>query len=144
MLGDNPEKSKNPLKKAMRRRNAKTVAFSTPTFIEASDMVFSSDDETEDGDGEYYNSDDEETSRDLEYDPEEAEDKNMVVEPLKPTKSKETENPEEPTASDNAQSEERDRHVESEGRRPSEDSTQSQCKNYRLQFTVVTMHDLLT
>lgn len=34
MLGDNPEKSKNPLKKAMRRRNAKIVQFTTPTYFE--------------------------------------------------------------------------------------------------------------
>jgi len=34
MLGDNPEKSKNPFKKAMRRRNAKIVQFTTPTYYE--------------------------------------------------------------------------------------------------------------
>ena len=49
MLGDNPEKSKNPLKKAMRRRNAKTVQFSAPTYYEPSDNDYSSDDEGEDG-----------------------------------------------------------------------------------------------
>lgn len=45
MLGDNPEKSKNPLKKAMRRRNAKTVQFAAPTYVEASDYDYSSDEE---------------------------------------------------------------------------------------------------
>jgi len=35
MLGDTAEKSKNPLKKAMRRRNAKTVTFNPPTYYEA-------------------------------------------------------------------------------------------------------------
>ena len=49
MLGDNPEKSKNPLKKAMRRRNAKTVQFSAPTYYEPSDNDYSSDEEGEDG-----------------------------------------------------------------------------------------------
>ncbi|KAI9810521.1 MAG: hypothetical protein M1827_006194 [Pycnora praestabilis] len=49
MLGDNPEKSKNPLKKAMRRRNAKTVTFSAPTYVEASDFDYSSDEEAGDG-----------------------------------------------------------------------------------------------
>lgn len=45
MLGDNPEKSKNPLKKAMRRRNAKTVQFTAPTYVEPSDNEYSSDEE---------------------------------------------------------------------------------------------------
>lgn len=51
MLGDNPEKSKNPLKKAMRRRNAKTVNFAPPTYYDADPRVWS-DDEDEDEDGE--------------------------------------------------------------------------------------------
>jgi hypothetical protein len=50
MLGDTAEKSKNPLKKAMRRRNAKTVAFAPPTYVEASDYDYSSDE----GDGELF------------------------------------------------------------------------------------------
>ncbi|OCK82333.1 hypothetical protein K432DRAFT_433541 [Lepidopterella palustris CBS 459.81] len=45
MLGDTAEKSKNPLKKAMRRRNAKTVQFTAPTYVEASDYDYSSDEE---------------------------------------------------------------------------------------------------
>lgn len=45
MLGDNTEKSKNPLKKAMRRRNAKTVQFCAPTYVEASDVEYSTDEE---------------------------------------------------------------------------------------------------
>src|ERR1700761_3317812 len=48
MLGDNPEKSKNPLKKAMRRRNAKTVQFAPPTYYEPSDYEYS-DEEDEEG-----------------------------------------------------------------------------------------------
>jgi len=48
MLGDNPEKSRNPLKKAMRRRNAKTVQFAEPQYFEPSDREYSSDEE--DGD----------------------------------------------------------------------------------------------
>ncbi len=50
MLGDNPEKSKNPLKKAMRRRNAKTVQFAAPQYFEPSDFEYSDEDE-EGGDG---------------------------------------------------------------------------------------------
>ena len=48
MLGDNPEKSKNPLKKAMRRRNAKTVQFAAPQYFEPSNFEYS-DDEGHDG-----------------------------------------------------------------------------------------------
>ncbi|RMZ77665.1 hypothetical protein DV738_g4267, partial [Chaetothyriales sp. CBS 135597] len=48
MLGDNPEKSKNPLKKAMRRRNAKTVQFTAPTYYEPSEYDYSDDDEADD------------------------------------------------------------------------------------------------
>jgi hypothetical protein len=45
MLGDNPEKSKNPLKKAMRRRNAKTVQFAPPQYFEPSDFEYSDDED---------------------------------------------------------------------------------------------------
>ena len=45
MLGDNPEKSKNPLKKAMRRRNAKTVTFTAPTYVEPADYGDYTDEE---------------------------------------------------------------------------------------------------
>lgn len=41
MLGDTAEKSKNPLKKAMRRRNAKTVTFNPPTYYEANEPDWS-------------------------------------------------------------------------------------------------------
>src|SRR2546423_4695537 len=50
MLGDNPEKPKNPLKKAMRRRNAKTVQFAPPQYFEPSDFDYS-DEEEEDQEG---------------------------------------------------------------------------------------------
>lgn len=49
MLGDNPEKSKNPLKKAMKRRNQKTVQFAPPTYYEPSEYD-GSDDEEDEGD----------------------------------------------------------------------------------------------
>jgi hypothetical protein len=50
MLGDNPEKSKNPLKKAMRRRNAKTVQFAPPTYYEPSDYEYSDEEDEPEGD----------------------------------------------------------------------------------------------
>lgn len=45
MLGDNTEKSKNPLKKAMRRRNAKAVQFAAPTYYEPSEYDYSDEEE---------------------------------------------------------------------------------------------------
>src|SRR5690242_15451574 len=51
MLGDTAEKSKNPLKKAMRRRNAKTVQFGPPAYVDAVDYDYSSD---ENGDEELF------------------------------------------------------------------------------------------
>lgn len=52
MLGDTPEKSKNPLKKAMRRRNGKTVQFAPPTYVEPPNVEYSTEEEL-DSDGEY-------------------------------------------------------------------------------------------
>lgn len=55
MLGDEEDKRTgnplNPLKKAMKRRNAKTVQFTAPSYVEPSDVEYSSDEE--DGNGEY-------------------------------------------------------------------------------------------
>ncbi|KAK0326076.1 protein phosphatase regulator [Friedmanniomyces endolithicus] len=45
MLSDNSEKSRNPLNKVLRRRNAKTVQFAAPTYVEASDYDYSSDED---------------------------------------------------------------------------------------------------
>lgn len=83
MLGDNSEKSKNPLKKAMRRRNAKTVNFAPPTYIEASDVEFSTDEDSEHGD---FFDDEPADGED-----EELQDQNedIVVEPLRPKAQKE-------------------------------------------------------
>lgn len=47
MLGDNLEKPKNPLKKAIRRRNTKQVQFTAPTYYEASDVDYSTEEEEE-------------------------------------------------------------------------------------------------
>ncbi|KAH7041269.1 uncharacterized protein B0I36DRAFT_371543 [Microdochium trichocladiopsis] len=51
MLGDTAEKTKNPLKTAMRRRKAKTVAFAAPTYVDYSDHDVSSDEGEEGEDG---------------------------------------------------------------------------------------------
>ena len=80
MLGDNHEKSKNPLKKAMRRRNAKTVVFAaTPSYREPSGTWDSSEDEN--GDGEYPGHDDEATEE-QESTRQTVADSNEVVAPL--------------------------------------------------------------
>lgn len=52
MLGDNPEKSKNPLKKAMRRRNAKTVNFAPPTYYEPEERTWSDEEDEGEDEGE--------------------------------------------------------------------------------------------
>lgn len=82
MLGDQAEKTKNPLKKAIRRRNAKTVTFTAPTYVEASDIDYSTDEE--EGEGEFYgqNGQQDQSGDQQEQGPEE--DEITAVEPLKP------------------------------------------------------------
>ena len=86
MLGDEEEKkpsnSMNPLKRAMQRRNTKTVQFTAPSFVEPSDVEYSTEEEAE-GEGDYLGQeqDDEASqSNDQGNDPEES----AVVEPLRP------------------------------------------------------------
>ncbi|KAI2639623.1 hypothetical protein GGS26DRAFT_580375 [Hypomontagnella submonticulosa] len=50
MLGDQAEKAKNPIKAAMKRRKLKTVTFTAPTYVDYSDIDYST--EEEDGDEE--------------------------------------------------------------------------------------------
>lgn len=90
MLGDNSEKSKNPLKKAMRRRNAKSVSFSSPTYIEASDVDYDTEDDMEEGD---FFDHDEESSRGEDDDDDVQDDQHddIVVEPLKTKSQREKE-----------------------------------------------------
>lgn len=45
MLGDQAEKTRNPLKSAMKRRKAKTVTFTAPTYVDYSDIDYSTDEE---------------------------------------------------------------------------------------------------
>jgi hypothetical protein len=82
MLGDQAEKSKNPLKKAIRRRNAKTVTFTAPTYVEASDIDYSTDEEEREGD--YYGQDGEKEPIGDEKEQGPEEDEIATVEPLKP------------------------------------------------------------
>jgi hypothetical protein len=45
MLGDQAEKTRNPIKSAMKRRKAKTVTFAAPTYVDYSDIDYSTDEE---------------------------------------------------------------------------------------------------
>ncbi|KAL9598839.1 MAG: hypothetical protein Q9219_004258, partial [cf. Caloplaca sp. 3 TL-2023] len=77
------EKSRNPLKKAIKHLNGKTVQFAAPTYVEASDYEYSTEEEEEEeGDGEYLPNE-EERSESQETDQEPHQDKNMSVEHLK-------------------------------------------------------------
>ncbi|KAJ5578195.1 uncharacterized protein N7459_007159 [Penicillium hispanicum] len=116
MLGDNSEKSKNPLKKAMRRRNAKTVNFAAPTYIEASDVEFSTDDDSEHGD--FFNDDETETVESEEGDGQE-QGEDIVVEPLRPKAQKEK--LAEPADVDNTQEKQEPERSSYEPRRSSEE-----------------------
>lgn len=83
MLGDNAEKSKNPLKKAMRRRNAKTVTFTSPTYFDAPEIDYSTEEE-EDEDN-FFDEEDEGSragSQDLGEDM--SDDGVITIEPLRP------------------------------------------------------------
>ncbi|KAI1941256.1 protein phosphatase regulator [Ophidiomyces ophidiicola] len=83
MLGDNAEKSKNPLKKAMRRRNAKTVTFASPVYFEPSDIDYSTE---EDADGEFLEEQEDEDgaeNSDAQVNREESGTGNINVEPLR-------------------------------------------------------------
>ncbi len=51
MLGDQAEKTKNPLKSAMRRRKAKTVTFTAPTYVDYSEIEYSTEEEDGEDDG---------------------------------------------------------------------------------------------
>jgi hypothetical protein len=82
MLGDQAEKSKNPLKKAIRRRNAKTVTFTAPTYVEASDIDYSTDEEG--GEGDYYGQNGEQEQNGDRQEPAAEEEEVATVEPLKP------------------------------------------------------------
>ncbi|KAL7626948.1 protein phosphatase regulator [Parahypoxylon ruwenzoriense] len=81
MLGDQAEKAKNPIKTAMMRRKTKTVTFTAPTYVDYSDIEYSTEEEDEDGDGEK-SSQQQASSQQATADI--MEDESAKVEPLKP------------------------------------------------------------
>ncbi|GAB7339231.1 hypothetical protein MBLNU457_5888t2 [Dothideomycetes sp. NU457] len=89
MLGDNAERSKNPLKKAIRRRNTKNVQFGQPTYVEASDYEYSS--EEEDGadsivSSGMVNGQSTQTSHEVQTAPTNGEEEVSVTDPTSPTR----------------------------------------------------------
>ena len=85
MLGDEEDKRTgnplNPLKKAMKRHNAKTVQFTAPSYVEPSDVEYSSDDE--EGNGEY-GAQEQVSTATQSNDQSNQVDDGVVLEPLKP------------------------------------------------------------
>ncbi len=85
MLGDNAERSKNPLKKAMRRRNAKTVQFCDPTYYEASDVDYSTDEEEEQDQDGIDDGGNEMEPNNVQHEQPDDQDEITAVEPLRPS-----------------------------------------------------------
>ena len=86
MLGDEEEKKSgntlNPLKKAMRRRNTKTVQFTAPSYVEPSDVEYSSDEEDE-GNSEIFG-EEQDTAATQQNEQNREIEESAIVEPLKP------------------------------------------------------------
>jgi hypothetical protein len=82
MLGDQTEKPKNSLKIAIRRRAAKTVTFAAPTYVEASDVDYSTEEEESEGD--YYGANGQQEQNGVQKEQDHKEDEIAAVEPLKP------------------------------------------------------------
>lgn len=135
MLGDNSEKSKNPLKKAMRRRNAKTVNFAPPTYIEASDVEYSTEEEDEHGD--FFNDDETVESEDGES---QEQNEDIVVEPLR-TKSQKEKLAERVEDAQTSEKQEPERSI-SEPRRSSEEFFDPEGKT-RSPFNFLSADDLM-
>ncbi|KAK4106387.1 hypothetical protein N658DRAFT_502867 [Parathielavia hyrcaniae] len=49
MLGDQPDKARNTIRSAMKRRKAKTVQFAAPTYVDYSDIDYSTEEEDAEG-----------------------------------------------------------------------------------------------
>jgi hypothetical protein len=82
MLGDQAEKTKNPLKSAMKRRKAKTVTFTAPTYVDYSDFDYSTDEE--DLEAEFMAQQQQQSGNQQASAEAEIEDETAKVEPLKP------------------------------------------------------------
>ena len=81
MLGDQADKPKSTLKKAILRRAAKTVSFAAPTYVEASDVDYST--EEEEGEEDYYGANGQQEKNGDQQEQEPEEEAAATVEPLK-------------------------------------------------------------
>ncbi|KAK3905587.1 hypothetical protein C8A05DRAFT_12616 [Staphylotrichum tortipilum] len=83
MLGDQPDKAKNTIRTAMKRRKAKNVQFAAPTYVDYSEFDYST--EEEDGDAEVFSpQQSQQTQQSQQSTGDEMEDETAKVEPLKP------------------------------------------------------------
>ncbi|KAL8730367.1 MAG: hypothetical protein Q9166_004132 [cf. Caloplaca sp. 2 TL-2023] len=82
LLDDQNARTRNPLKKAIKRRTGKLVQFTAPTYVEASDVDYSTEEEEGDREGEYLPNE-EDRSEHQEADQKPGADDEIVVEPLK-------------------------------------------------------------
>ncbi|KAK4195562.1 hypothetical protein QBC40DRAFT_19236 [Triangularia verruculosa] len=88
MLGDQTDKVRNPIKSAMKRRKTKTVQFAPPTFVDYSDIDYSTDEE--DVAAEYFAQAAQQGQQNQQASAAtDAEDETAKVEPLKPRTSQE-------------------------------------------------------
>ncbi|KAI1133028.1 hypothetical protein F5Y10DRAFT_291075 [Nemania abortiva] len=93
MLGDQAEKTRNPLMTAMKRRKAKTVTFTSPTYVDYTELEYSDDEGEEDDtqapqeavqqENEQNQADSQQATTDILED-----DESAKVEPLKPRSQK--------------------------------------------------------
>ncbi|KAL2164370.1 hypothetical protein VTH06DRAFT_3586 [Thermothelomyces fergusii] len=88
MLGDQPDKARNPIKTAMKRRKTKNVQFAAPTYVDYSDVDYSTEEEGADPDAssqqqQEQQSEPSQQSQQASSDGE-MEDETARVEPLKP------------------------------------------------------------
>ncbi|KAK0736872.1 hypothetical protein B0T21DRAFT_347303 [Apiosordaria backusii] len=107
MLGDQTDKVRNPIKSAMKRRKTKTVQFAPPTFVDYSDIDYST--EEEDVAAEYFAQAAQQGQQNQQASAAtDGEDESAKVEPLKPrtaqkeAKQDETDNSAKPRSSEEA------------------------------------------
>ncbi|EAQ91087.1 hypothetical protein CHGG_03022 [Chaetomium globosum CBS 148.51] len=90
MLGDQQDKARNPIRSAMKRRKTKNVQFAAPTYVDYSDIDYST--EEEDADGELAQQQGQQSQQSQQSTGDgEMQDETAKVEPLKPkSQSKQT------------------------------------------------------
>lgn len=83
MLGDQPDKARTTIRSAMKRRKAKTVQFAAPTYVDYSDIDYST--EEDDDEAEYFAQQQQQAQQSQQATSEsDMDDESAKVEPLKP------------------------------------------------------------